>query len=188
MIVNGQNYDLIEEKPPIDDALAHYGVMGMKWGIRKDLKSSGSISSKTKKKIKKAVSKASYGKTRRMLNGLESLKADYKGEVEYGKKHQNKSYSSKNTKNVKTVDTVSKDILKSAKNKGYSYDKMKNTLRATKRTKRAVGVGQFLVGLPGSVGAVGVTAAADNIYRTQTGSKNSQYYVRDTDTYKKKKR
>lgn len=29
-------YDYVVSKPPLDEALAHYGVMGMKWGVRKD--------------------------------------------------------------------------------------------------------------------------------------------------------
>lgn len=31
-------YDGVTTKPTLDEALQHYGVVGMKWGIRKDLK------------------------------------------------------------------------------------------------------------------------------------------------------
>ena len=34
--IEGQVYDGINYKPPLDDALMHYGVIGMKWGIRRN--------------------------------------------------------------------------------------------------------------------------------------------------------
>lgn len=60
-------YDGISSKPELDEALMHYGVLGMKWGVRKDpekawAKANAKLDKLKKKsgiKIKKAIARAS---------------------------------------------------------------------------------------------------------------------------------
>lgn len=47
--LNGKIYDGVAMKPELDDALRHYGVLGMRWGVRRAEKKGGV---RTKKKAK----------------------------------------------------------------------------------------------------------------------------------------
>ncbi len=167
----------------------------MKWGVRKDIRKTGSISKKTKKKISDAVKKASYGKTKRMLNGLEDLKADYKGDKEHAKYNANKSSQKSAEKSLREVTKVSRDTLKTAKQLGYKYDKVKGQ-RPTKRLRDTIGTSNLigtmalgpLGGLVANTGTLAYTNKKDREYRVNNKSVNSPYWVYDTDVYKKKKK
>lgn len=137
-------YDGVISKPPLDEALAHYGVLGMKWGIRKELSSTGRISERTRKKVSKALSKASYNKHRKILNALSDLEADSKGKKylwEESVKRGNsankskkgnrlsklnskigKTYLDKQRSRYKEINSLYSEAQKSAKSKGYKYD------------------------------------------------------------------
>lgn len=189
-----EGYDCVIDKPEMDDLMIqHYGVMGMRWGIRKDTrKGNGSISAKTKSKIKKGMDKtASYRKVKRRLNSVEQLKADYKGEIERWKNHKTKSYKAKNAqRTVNDLNKMTKDLESTAKKNGYKYNK-KQGLRVTKRNQQATSLGYQLGGLIGGVSTMSFTQFADRSYRKKTGSVNSPYYVYDTNyykTYKQKKK
>ena len=190
------NYDYVIYKPELnEETLDHYGVIGMKWGVRKDIRNTGSVSKKTRAKITKAVRKAKYGKTRRMLNGLEDLKADYKGQKEEHKEYNNKYGIKEAEKNLRTVESISKELNKTAKAKGYEYNKVKGK-RPTEKTRgigNASNMGGYFVagplgGLVASSAAIGYTKKKDQDYRNKTGSINSKYWVYDTDVYKRKKK
>lgn len=189
-------YDGVITKPDLDEALKHYGVMGMKWGVRKDLRKTGSISQKTKNKIKKAVTKASYRKTGRMLNQLERMKGDEKGRIEDVFKkagYKNSGGIKKLNKNITQLNSVTKDINKIAKKKNYEYDKITNRIRYTKKARTIAGASAAVAGylaLPeyGAAGAYGLMRVADKKYRKQTGRQNSPYFVKGTDFYRRKKK
>ena len=166
-----------------NDYLAHYGVMGMKWGVRKDLRKFGSISEKTKKKMKKAMSKASYRKTRRMLNGLEDMKSDYRSEYEEHKS-KNKSGDAKRTKsNISKLENISKQWQNSAKKKNYKYGVNKDVTRYSRKTRRGNQLANTLgYGLLGPIGGVGASASylayasnAHKKYTDKTKGKTSAY-------------
>lgn len=193
--VDGKSYDGVIIKPDIDEALAHYGVMGMKWGIRRDLRKNGSISKKTKKKISKALSTASYRKTRRMLNGLGDLDADYRGEREFARTTKDTSGIKFANKNIKSVKGISNTIKKSAKNKGYKYDIKKRrryTERYRKNSSYANVAGHILAGPIGGIGA----SAGAHVYSMHAGKKHqaryktndNPYFINNTDVYIKKKK
>lgn len=185
--INGEVYDGVTFKPDLDDALAHYGVMGMKWGIRKDLKKTGSISKKTKGKINKAVSKASYGKTKRMLNVLEKLKADYTGEREMARARSNKQGMKKESSHINKVSQISNDVKKAANKKGYKYETEKKT-RLTRRANRNIGVGYFVGGIPATVGTGGYMGGRDSYHRRKYKTNASPYAVSNTTYYRKKRK
>ena len=69
-VVKLYEYDYDSNKPELsDEALAHYGVLGMKWGIRKDRNKSGrkrrkSFSSEVRSKLRKRKAKKKYSTTR----------------------------------------------------------------------------------------------------------------------------
>lgn len=176
-----------------DDYISHYGVVGMKWGIRRDLKRTGSISKKTKNKINEAASKASYRKTRRMLNAAESLKSDYRGSKEKYRSRGDNAKANKASKSSDEVSKISNDIKKTAKNKNYEYDVAKNVMRSTTRSKSAIGI-PTVVGLaaPGTVAITSIQGRRmynkDNKYRARNNTVNSPYYTYDTDMYYSKKK
>lgn len=58
MIIHGEFYDGVSSKPELDDALAHYGVMGMKWGVRKNPEKAYSKARAKSEKLSKKYSKA----------------------------------------------------------------------------------------------------------------------------------
>lgn len=193
--IEGQAYDGVVIKPELDDALKHYGVMGMKWGIRRDLRRNGSVSKKTKKKISKALSTASYRKTRRMLNGLGDLDADYRGEREFARSTKNTSGMKEANKNIKTIKGISNKIKKSAKSKGYQYDIKKRTRyteRFRKNNNAANLAGHILAGpiggLGASAGAYAYSKHAGKKHQAQYKTNDNPYFINNTDIYVKKKK
>lgn len=176
-------YDYVITKPPLDeDTLTHYGVVGMRWGVRRDLKKYGTISGKTKKKINKALSKASYRKTRRMLNAADQIKADARGNQLFrqtkAKKRnslKNQAKSAKATMSAKSANSLNKMILDSAKSKGYKYD----TREVDRLTDRALN-NDLLWGLSGAL----YNEAKDKRYRKKNKTESSPYMVKGT-YYKK---
>lgn len=63
MTIDNEFYDGIVGKPDIDELLKHYGVMGMKWGVRKQPETKGGIKKRKKltNKQKKILKRAAIG-------------------------------------------------------------------------------------------------------------------------------
>ena len=179
-----------------NEYIKHYGVMGMKWGIRKDLRRTGSISEKTKRKMKKALSKASYGKTRRMLNGLEDLKSDYKSRTEEYKSKNRHGDAKRERSNVSRIESISKRVKDSASKKGYKYDIKKDVTRfstnARRRSNFANGLGYMLAGpiggLAASAGTLAYAERKHKKYTDATKGKTSAYMDTSGVAYYKKKK
>lgn len=175
-------YDYIISKPPLDeDTLAHYGVLGMRWGVRRDIRKTGSVSKKTKGKIKKAMSKASYNKAKRMLNMSDQIRADYEGDKLYykGKKKKtlkNQTKAKKAESAARQASDITKSISNSAKSKGYKYE-TREIDRFTNRTANNTA-------LWGTYGLIG-SAIGDHRYKKKHKTQNSPYITKGTQ-YKKK--
>ncbi len=187
-------YDYIITKPELnEETLAHYGVVGMKWGVRRDIRRTGSISKKTKNKINKAMSKASYGKARRMLNASEKLRADYEGEklfyndVKKKKTQKNGAKASNAKKGIQQSSELNKSLSAQAKSKGYSYKKV-NEDKTTRRANRNVAIGALMV-RPPVIGAAiggGISEYKSKKYKKRNKTKNSPYIVNRTRYYSNK--
>lgn len=181
-------YDYIISKPPLDeDTLTHYGVLGMRWGVRRDIKKTGSISKKTKKKISDAMSKASYGKTKRMLNASDQIRADYEGDKLYYKNKKKKTLKTqakakKAESAAKQAKDITKSISNSAKSKGYKYE-TRDVDRLTNRAINNFAIGNA-IGPYGGIISGAVTEVKSRKYKKKNKSENSPYSVRGT-AYKK---
>ncbi len=71
---------LNETKPSLDDALEHFGVKGMKWGVRNSSPRSSSRSRPSKSEIKsaRAARKAGRADIKRARENLKKAKDNYK--------------------------------------------------------------------------------------------------------------
>ena len=63
MTIDNEFYDGVVGKPDIDELLKHYGVMGMKWGVRKQPETKGGIKKRKKltNKQKKILKRTAIG-------------------------------------------------------------------------------------------------------------------------------
>lgn len=98
-------YDYIASKPPLDEVLEHYGVMGMKWGVRKQPETKGGI-----KKRKKLTNKQKIEKIKR------NVKA-YENQWDKAERLENKA-SEANAKAQREIDTAWKETKKLRKKIG----------------------------------------------------------------------
>ena len=103
------------EEPLYDDEyLAHYGVLGMKWGVRKDVRPQGHQSEKTNTKRKKKVS-MDVSEDKKQSNVLLKKHPDDLSNVEL-KRLNNRMELESNYKRLTKTD-------KSKFQKGYDYVK-----------------------------------------------------------------
>ena len=98
----------MNEKPISPEVLAHYGVLGMKWGVRKDGKPQGSGNEDTKKskrQLRKAVRKENR-----------QARKEYNRQVNAERKNfQSLSLEEKNEYANKKVASILKEISKNPK-------------------------------------------------------------------------
>ena len=103
-------YDYIVTKPPIDDALMHYGIKGMKW----------------RKHLANLKSKASLLKTKvnRKLRGMSADQISYNsGKNTFMRYDDGKASSTSNAQgNKKVKNPLLNKKVSETNNKGYSTD------------------------------------------------------------------
>lgn len=150
------------EKPELsDETLAHYGVLGMRWGVRKDRgKSNGSIKRSKNRKAKKQV--------KTYKDPKEALAAK---DLKYMNEHKDLYSTSEINQVLSRVDT---ERRLSSMAKDYGESKTKRNI------KKILGSKAFKVAA--TVG-VGTLALAGSSYFLS--KRNNLLYRRDLDAYNK---
>ena len=148
MIIHGQFYDGIVGKPDLDDALEHYGVLGMKWGVRKDPQKAFTKAAKKTIKLSKKIDKANKkyikaaGKANRLLFRRQKTKKliRQRGKVDYliNKKDKweesiAKTFAKESEKLKKTNDSLS-NIKRVNLNKSF----LDNYIRADRGSNKSI--------------------------------------------------
>lgn len=184
--IEDNSYDGTITKPDLDEAIEHYGVLGMRWGVRKDRTSSGRLGSKTRKKLRKGIDvSSSRGKVRRRLNNLEKAKTDFlsdiaaerikelknnsksekykqKGKYEKAEKYKEKakkakSFVKENERYVRDLDSAIKDVKKIG-SKNYNISSKKVYQTTHRNPAGMIGAIGGVAG--GAIGALASTAGA----------------------------
>lgn len=149
----------------MNDELMHYGVKGMKWGVRKD-RSSGSSGRTRKKKsaVSKAVSKA-IKKGKAVVAANAKKKAE---KAEQAKKTTKTSFGTKKQKKDQSYKTLTDEELRKVVQR-ISLEKQYKTLTATKSGSEKVADfmkkgGKVLVKGAAIAGVLGGAAALGKKY------------------------
>ena len=119
-------YDGVINKPPLnEETLAHYGVLGMKWGVRKNPEKAFSKAAKELAKRKKKVAKAAKRYNRALNRPLGSLYRSTSQKL--NKLNKKKAKLDKWEKAIdKVYDKEGMRILKDKKSPtGYSTDALR---------------------------------------------------------------
>lgn len=128
-------YDGVINKPPLnEETLAHYGVLGMKWGVRKNPEKAFSKAAKELAKRKKKVDKAAKRYNRALNRPFGSLYRSTSQKL--NKLNKKKAKLDKWEKAIdKVYDKEGMRILKDKKSPtGYSIDALK-TLKLNRLSK-----------------------------------------------------
>ena len=132
IVIDGLVYDGITFKPELDEALMHYGVLGMKWGIRrnpdravqkatkKSEKYSKKIAKTDKKYLKEAKKVSRFFGRKRALRKVVRLNSKKDYLTSKKNKWDNKSKeiirNEKDRRNKVAEKSLTKDIIRSQKN------------------------------------------------------------------------
>lgn len=90
--------------------LTHYGVLGMKWGVRRASRSSGSSKGGVKKKLSSLTSRVSKAKSKREKNSVKNL-SDQELKKRIARLELEKRYKSLNRENTNRGSKIAREIL-----------------------------------------------------------------------------
>ena len=121
---------------PTSDELTHYGIMGMKWGVRRYQNDDGSLTSAGKKRYNSDGSKKSF-KTRRLENKVDRLKKNKKEDYDSWTSDGDLTKTGIKTNKGETILTP-KEVVAARKEQNANYKKAINkTTQKLKNSKLA---------------------------------------------------
>lgn len=159
--------DIYEELEYVEDDnyIQHYGIMGMKWGVRRYQNEDGTLTPEGMRRYSGDIdSKSSALKIQRKLNNADKISSDYvgrtignletarklraKGKNEKAEKFEKQARKDMNTS--KSIDSETWKVYAKAVENGMNV-KVKDVMRMTDKAGSDAYLAQMIAGLPGGL-------------------------------------